>query len=204
MKTLKFCLLFVAFTFSVHTVTAQDDEEGDNFWVEFFDEVLSNYSEEEVSKIEALADEDTDIITNLAMAYMDIVTPINDYGTGLSDYKYTLPSDGKTQIGFCQGWTANFFYMTKKGDNTHTQYIKLWQVGSSKIITEDGVKYLMIYPVDSMLFEKRSWMGEDAETAYSEVKSIKFYMDWSKEAGLIEKMNAGFDVWGKFNNKVRK
>ncbi|MES2486580.1 MAG: hypothetical protein V4581_11630 [Bacteroidota bacterium] len=200
MKKIKFFLLLLVSVLSSYTATAQDDD----FWVEFFDEVLSNYNDDEYAVVETMVDKDKDLVVNLAMAYLDVATPISEYGTGLGEYKYALPSDGKTEIGFCQGWTANFFYMTKKGKNTFTEYIKLWEVGSSKIVTEGGSKYLIIYPVDGVSFEKRSWYGESEEADYSKASSIKFYMDWSQEAGLIDKMNDAFNVWGKFNTAVIK
>jgi len=200
MKKIKFLLLLLVSISSSYTATAQDDD----FWVEFFDEVLSNYNDDEYAVVETMVDKDKDLVVNLAMAYLDVATPISEYGTGLGEYKYTLPSDGKTQIGFCQGWTANFFYMTKKGENTYTEYIKLWEVGSSKIVTEGGTKYLIVYPAEGVSFEKRGWYGENTEADYSEASSIKFYMDWSQEAGLIDKMNNAFNVWGKFNTALKK
>jgi hypothetical protein len=180
----------------------QANAQDDDFWGEFWETVLSNYSDTEVGAIQIALDTDSSIAVDLSNAYLDIVTPIYDYGNGF-EYVGTLP-DGATQVGFCQGWTANIFYMTKKGENAFTEYIKFWEVGSSKIVTEKGYKYLVVYPVDGYAFEKRSWYGSDAETDYSEVNSIKFYMDWSKQSGLIDQMNNAFNTWGMFNTAIRE
>jgi hypothetical protein len=200
MKKLKH-LMYLLVALTSFTVTAQDEEE-DDFWGEFWGEVLENYSQDEVDAILEAVNSDDEIVTNLSLAYIDVVTPIHDYGDGF-EYVDKLP-DGVTQVGFCQGWTANFFYMTQNGETKNTEYIKLWEVGSSKIVTEKGAKYLVVYPVDGMAFEKRTWQGEDGETQYAEVSSIKFYMDWSKQSGLIEQMNNALNVWGTFNTSIRK
>ncbi len=193
--------VFTVFSFGLKA----NAQEENNFWEEFFGDVLENYSDAEYSRIEEKAKADDQLIENLAQGYLDVVEPIAKYGTGLSEYKYTLPSDEETKIGFCQGWRANFFYMTKRGKNSFTEYIKLWEVGSAKIVTQNGYKYIVIYPVEGMSFEKRGWYGEDSATDYSETESIKFYMDWSKaEAGVIDRMVKGLNVWGKMNTEVRK
>ncbi|QQT33057.1 hypothetical protein I6I99_11015 [Sphingobacterium multivorum] len=163
------------------------------------EQILKHYSPSELQKFNTLVKTNGDDLTNYLNGYLSLAEKVKLYGGGLNRFLYRMPNDNETEIGLCQGWAGNFFFMKKKNDFNSTEYIKTWEIGSSKIINENGSQFILIYPREGKRFEKRTWLEGSSDTRDGEIDVIKFYIDWDQEEGLINTLNNNFNAIGRFN-----
>jgi len=163
------------------------------------EQILTQYSPNDLQKFNTLVKTNEDDLQNYLDGYLSLSEKVKLYGGGLSRYLYTMPNDNQIQIGLCQGWAGNFFFMKKKNDFISTEYIKIWEIGSSKIINENGNQFLLIYPREGKRFEKRTWIEGSSDSREGEIDVIKFYIDWEQEEGLIETLNNDLNAIGRWN-----
>lgn len=194
----KLILITLMFTFSQIVFSQQSNLD------QFISKVFVNYSENEIKNATNLlkSDKGPEILNNIISAYSTISEKVRLYGGGLNEYQFIYPIDNSTRIGICQGWTGNFFYSKQNGNYRSTEYVKIWEIGSSKIIEENGYKFILLLPKVNTKFEKRTWQN-DSDTRNGEVNSIRLYIDWTLEEDLIQSLNASFNTWGTFNESIK-
>ncbi|WP_199120757.1 hypothetical protein [Pedobacter sp. ASV28] len=196
-KSFGLMLIFTCIFSFINIKNTRAQTDGKDGWLK---DILVNYTTEEQNKMVGLMQTNKDVVQKYLEAYMQLSSKVSLYGGGLNKYLYRLPNDDRTEIGLCQGWHGNFFYMKKKSDISSTEYIKIWEIGSAKIIKEEGSQYILIYPRQNKSFEKRTWVANTDGTRYGVVNVIRFYVDWTQEEGLINTFNDSFNAISRLNN----